>query len=491
MPSCDLPEHPNLDHLANQAKALLRGVAAGEPAAQALVAEFHPRPPAPFRLTAAQLVIARSYGFPSWPALRRYLQQRATHTRAPHRQPVGGPLATAADRVEEFLRLGCLVYGGDDISRHAEARAMLAADPSLAATTIHTIAAVGDVAAARAALAADPALARSSGGPHDLQPLLYLAYSRVDSVAPGHSTLEVARLLLTAGADPNAGYLWEGQYPFTALTGAFGEGEDAVNQPRHQYCLPLARLLLDAGADPNDPQTLYNRMFGADDDHLELLFEFGLGVDRGGPWYARFGPALPTVAGALEDQLLWAIEHDLPRRVALLLAHGVDPSCGRDGLSAGELAARSGSPHLVELLVAAGAEVPDPDPVQAFLGAAMSGDRTRVDELVAADPTIADRARTHEPRAIVRAAELGRLDAVRVLAERGFEVNIRPRTTALHEAAFHGNLPMVELLIALGADPDLTDTSFDSTPLGWAEHNGQAHVVEYLARLTDQPRRGT
>jgi hypothetical protein len=66
------------------------------------------------------------------------------------------------------------------------------------------------------------------------------------------------------------------------LTGVFGEGElGPVRQPRHPHALALARLLLEAGADPNDGQALYNRMFEPDDDHLELLFEFGLGADPG------------------------------------------------------------------------------------------------------------------------------------------------------------------------------------------------------------------
>lgn len=51
---------------------------------------------------------------------------------------------------------------------------------------------------------------------------------------------------------------------------------------------------------------------------------------------------------------------------------------------------------------------------------------------------------------------------------------------------FHGNLEMVRLLLFLGADPDQLDTSFDSTPLGWAEHN-QQHIVDCLTRLRDDP----
>ncbi len=89
--------------------------------------------------------------------------------------------------------------------------------------------------------------------------------------------LDVARMLLAAGADPNAGYLWQGlACPFTVLTGVFGEGElGPVRQPRHPCAQPLARLLLTAGADANDAQALYNRMFEPGNDHLELLFELG------------------------------------------------------------------------------------------------------------------------------------------------------------------------------------------------------------------------
>ena len=78
----------------------------------------------------------------------------------------------------------------------------------------------------------------------------------------------------------NAGFVWGATYAFTALTGAFGEGEDGINQPPHPHCAALATLLLDAGADPNDGQTLYNRHFKANDDHLVLLLWSGLGQHR-------------------------------------------------------------------------------------------------------------------------------------------------------------------------------------------------------------------
>jgi hypothetical protein len=44
----------------------------------------------------------------------------------------------------------------------------------------------------------------------------------------------------------------------------------------------------------------------------------------------------------------------------------------------------------------------------------------------------------------------------------------QPRQTALHKAAEDGNLELARTLLRLGADPDIRDHRFDSTPLGWA-----------------------
>jgi hypothetical protein len=54
--------------------------------------------------------------------------------------------------------------------------------------------------------------------------------------------------------------------------------------------------------------------------------------------------------------------------------------------------------------------------------------------------------------------------------------------TALHRAAFAGDLEMVRKLVAKGADVNNRDNPFRATPLGWASHNNQAHVVEWLQR---------
>jgi hypothetical protein len=52
-------------------------------------------------------------------------------------------------------------------------------------------------------------------------------------------------------------------------------------------------------------------------------------------------------------------------------------------------------------------------------------------------------------------------------------------------SSFTGLLPL-----SLGADPDVRDARFDSTPLGWARHVDQPAVAEILAPVTaDEPAR--
>jgi hypothetical protein len=75
MPAVPLPERPSLEQLKKQAKLLQRAVRSGHPKALALVAEHQPNGAAidTFSLDSAQFVLARSYGFASWPKLRQHL----------------------------------------------------------------------------------------------------------------------------------------------------------------------------------------------------------------------------------------------------------------------------------------------------------------------------------------------------------------------------------------------------------------------------------
>jgi len=69
-----------------------------------------------------------------------------------------------------------------------------------------------------------------------------------------------------------------------------------------------------------------------------------------------------------------------------------------------------------------------------------------------------------------------------MLAELGFDVSARTWLTPLHEAASEGELELVELLLELGADPEIRDRHYDATPLGWAQHLGRDAVAARLQR---------
>jgi ankyrin repeat protein len=399
-------------------------------------------------------------------------------------------------RAEEFLRLACLAYADDQPERWAQARRLLDLNRGIVAGNVHAAAAAADEGELRRVLAADPGAARREGGPYRWEPLCYLAYARHDPGVALDAVLGSARLLLDAGADPNAGYLWHGlPTPFTVLTGAFGEGElGPVRQPRHPHSIPLARLLLEAGADPNDAQALYNRRFEPGNDHLELLLEFGLGTGDGGPWRRRLGDALGTPAELVRGELAWAITHGLADRVRLLVSRGVEVAAPfDDGVTVTSMAATTGHPELIDYLVAHGAPALELAPAEAFVAAALAADRERMGRLLADHPELAGRLREERPALITWAAACGSAAAVEFLAELGFDVNARGRTdvpsdqpwqTALHKAAEDGNLELARTLLRLGADPDIRDERFDSTPLGWAKYFGRPALIELLEPVT-------
>ena len=506
MPPRGLPGNANLEQLKKGAKSFQRAVRAGDAGAAEFVREFHPRlsdaqPGSPelngFMRTDAQLVIARQFGFTSWPKLKAHLELVKRYARSPHEQPVGEPLTDDRAVVDEFLRLACLTYGDDDPDRLRRAHALLEQHDWLDRASVHTIAATGHVDAARELLDRDPAHASLAGGPHGWEPLLYLTYSRVP-LGPSRSALAVARLLLEHGADPNAGYLWEGLIPpFTALTGALGGGGTIPKRPEG---LALARLLLQAGADANDGQALSNQGWGPnrDEDWLELLFEFRLGTGDGGPWRRLLGERQDSPQKMLEDLLIAAAAHGFTDRVRRLLAHGVDPD-GREithpirqGRSPVQEAALNGHMDIVSLLVDAGASW-EHDQVDEVIATAMAGDAPAVERLLAADPGLRGRAIERCPDQLVRAAAQNRYEAVALLIELGFDVNARSRTTPLHEAAMRGNLPVIRLLLDHGADPNIHDTSYAATPAGWAEHHGQRQAQRLLEarEQADPPVRST
>jgi hypothetical protein len=107
----------------------------------------------------------------------------------------------------------------------------------------------------------------------------------------------------------------------------------------------------------------------------------------------------------LQDQLLWAAEHNLIARVTLLLGHDADPDgpgfwlTGAERRTAYQRAVLGGNTEIAELLLAAGARQTALDPAHEFISACLSVDRHRVDALIASDPTVLQQAIAAEPAA--------------------------------------------------------------------------------------------
>jgi ankyrin repeat protein len=89
--------------------------------------------------------------------------------------------------------------------------------------------------------------------------------------------------------------------------------------------------------------------------------------------------------------------------------------------------------------------------------------------------------------AFVYACRSGVIEAAERLLQHGARINAIPPGfdypgTGLHFAAMDGHRPMVEYLLAQGADPHIKDQKVHSTPAGWAEHGGHPEIAALLGR---------
>jgi ankyrin repeat protein len=117
------------------------------------------------------------------------------------------------------------------------------------------------------------------------------------------------------------------------------------------------------------------------------------------------------------------------------------------------------------------------------------GDKGTLAALIAAKPDIAK-----SDAVMMGAVDFRHHDLVQWLLAQGANVNARTdsgsRHTALHSAAWNGDLRMVKLLVDAGADITARDPEHNNTPAGWAKvaievtNNPDCQAVaDYLAGL--------
>jgi ankyrin repeat protein len=84
--------------------------------------------------------------------------------------------------------------------------------------------------------------------------------------------------------------------------------------------------------------------------------------------------------------------------------------------------------------------------------------------------------------ALGTAAAHGHMPIVQLLLQRGADPNVASdeNMTPLHSAAYHGYAGIVHLLIDAGADVNATETRYGFTPLGYAARHGHIGVIRLL-----------
>lgn len=317
-------------------------------------------------------------------------------------------------------------------------------DPELVARFLQLVGA-GDLGPIRELLSAHPSLVNAIG-PHPFwggrpQPL---------HVAIETGRQPVVDLLLRAGADPNG------------------------NNAEYAHWSPL--MLAISGSRPAIQRALLRR--GARIGLVEALMK---GDDR--TVLRLLKPGVSALPPAPNDGSLLMFART-NRAIDRLLELGVSADT-RDRWGASPIAAlsrlgRAGRP-LVRHLQSRGVR---PEPAEF----ARMADRAALTALARENPLV-----LRDPAVLMGAVDFKHHSLVRWLLSQGADSNARSTAqsqhTALHSAAWNGDLPMVKLLVQAGADPSLRDRQYDATPQGWAETSVEvtsnakcADVAEWLGQ---------
>lgn len=508
-----LPTVPNLEQQRKQARELLESAHRGDAAAIRRFQDHHPRiaplartewSPEQLALHDAQLVIAREYGFPSWPSLKSYIETIVTahHTRPFIREvayyderahgllavlPDGAPSTIAqvrtwhpafADAPDEAIRAAAmsgafmvddarLVYARqhgfeswDRFARHLRRLARgRATEPFMDALEAGRDA---DWSRATTILRAHPELVRARGTNGNT--LLNLACSMVACPAP--------------------------------------DARDAAPAADAQRLGPV-HLLIAAGADPNQANErgwtpLHQAAYRNDPGMVALLLAAGARIDLEAHGAGGTPLAVALFWGHREPADLLADAGVVPRNLRIAAALGREPlvrgcfSAG-GGLTAEARAGRgfyrphSGFPFwrpsddMLEILD------------EALVWAAKSGRHEVMAMLIERGARID--ADPYRGTPLIWAACNHRTSTVEWLLKHGATVNRRGTfggpshgqgVTALHLAAQENDVEVARILVEHGADPTVEDELHHGTPASWAEHFGAADVASYLTGFTNR-----
>ncbi|HEX9366566.1 MAG TPA: ankyrin repeat domain-containing protein, partial [Vicinamibacterales bacterium] len=408
--------------------------------------------------------------------------------------PPQGSDVLPADIVTRFLQFACWDHHTHGKADHRmydrAAQRILEQHPGIERHSLYTAVVCGNLTEVKRILTEHPDAARESGGARGWTPILYVSYTRFTHRAAIDNALEIARLLLDHGANPNDFYM-AGDSQYSTLVGAAGEGEQ--DSPRQPYAVELYRLLLERGAEPYDIQVLYNTHFSCDMIWwLEPTYRHALKLGRKADWddpawsmldMGGYGPGAYFILNA-------AVKRNHLALAQWALEHGADPNVGmsahpkfKPAHTVYDAAVVQGLTEMAELLrrhgaVSSGATI---EPEQAFIGACMRLDRHAAQALIDTHPEY-----RRSQRTMFSAAEHDRPDVIALLLDLGLPVEIadEANTRALHHAAATNALRAARFLIERGAEIDPRERHYGATPIGWAAHGDRREMLDFLSRYS-------
>jgi hypothetical protein len=436
-----LPAQPSLIQLKHQAKDLLKEFRAGGQEAAARFREHHPHPaePGAATLSDAHLVMAREYGFASWPRFKQHVDLVAdvesrvlrlqSEFASGDRQTKLRLLATAhaRERFQNYDPDAALLSDADARLLFANQKgyaywnkydSFLHLDPAVQTATAAVR--TGDLATLREILRAEPAAANPrwvpsfpvpKPVPNDSIPLFCVSEGVWRGTNQGGNEYELTRELIAAGADVEI----EDGLPLTSAVSFNAIG--------------VVKALLDCGANAD----------GVDRDGVPLAYAMHFGFTEGADLLAARGARL-----------------DLRFAAGLGRLDLVKGWFGPDGSlkpGAGSLA----DPYGLER------KQKGESPFRC--------QRTR--------PNILS-------QALYFACIHNKLDVADFLLSKGADVNamvpgLDVRATVLHRLASMGaHGAAIRFLLARGADPEIRDAQHHATPADWARYHKQDDVVDLL-----------
>jgi len=463
MSSRELPARPNLEHLKNQAHTLLRESLASDPSATARFAAVGVTSPTP-KLADALHVIAREYGFDTWPALKLHIEVasedpvealtaaikadnaslvrdvlvRHPSLKSSINEPLpnygfDSPAIIAAVQKGNREMIDALLDVGANINERTSWWAgsfgvLDSAGPGLAeylishgaTVNIHAAARLGMIDRVRELLTLDPQLVHARGGDGQL-PLHFAA------------SVEIAALLLDHGAGIDARDI---DHESTAAQ--YMACSRQYMEWREPYRHDVARFLLSRGA------------------QADILMASAIGdlalVER----ILNNDPE--TVRTTVSDR--YFPKHD-PKSGGSIYIYGFGFT-----KSPHMIAHQFGHTAVFDLLMQRSA------PWLRLTQAAELGDEPLLRQILQQHPSTLTRLSSNAARRIIGPAFRNNTRAIELLLEHGWPSNatLDNNQTALHYASWHGNLAMVQALLNHNAPLDILETEHGGSPLAWALH---------------------